>query len=245
MGLFRGRSFLTNAQAHFGAMHVLNMDVRDFFPSIGEVLVKNVFELLGYSTDVSVGLAILTTKDGALPQGAPTSSMIANLVLRKFDADVSAFAKDTGLNYTRYADDLTFSSSTRISPEVPDIISGHLNTLGLSLNGTKSRFMGPNDRKEITGLVLGLNDVRLSSKFLNGARGWFHNAVCHPQMYAHKEEHIRGTISLIEHVRGAGSRKSRGTWKASVESDSRTASAKFRQVIATSKFVTSNGFSSL
>jgi hypothetical protein len=206
-GFIPGRSFLSNAKAHFGARHVLNVDIKDFFPSITTSQVQGLFESLGYSELVSADLAGLTTYNGSLPQGAPTSPMIANILMNPVDDVLGGYARQNEYVYTRYADDLTFSSQNRISEGIVDVIRSALLPLNFDLNGRKSRFMGPNDRKEVTGLILGLNDVRLSPQFLNAARGWFHSAFKNPAQYVPHKERIRGTVALIEQVRGAGSAK--------------------------------------
>ncbi len=206
-GFVRGRSFLTNANKHFGASNILNLDVKDFFPSIRVERATSQFRKLGYSDKVSEGLASLTSLNGSLPQGAPTSPALANLVMFQIDEELAKVASESGLTYTRYADDMTFSGNQRISEKLVDVVAAQIGAVGLTLNGSKARFMGPNDKKEVTGLVLGLNDVRLDREFLNRARGWFHSAICQPERYASRREHIRGTVALIEHVRGAGSAK--------------------------------------
>jgi retron-type reverse transcriptase len=206
-GFVKGRSFLTNAQAHFGAVHVANFDVADFFPSLSSHLVAKVFRGLGYSERVSIDLARLTTLEGSLPQGAPTSPTIANLIFNEVDEEIAHFAAKLDLTYTRYADDLTLSSKSRINPKVEMELARLLAPLGLQLNTSKTRYMGPNERKEVTGLVLGLNDVRLSPEFLNACRGWFYTAARHPAEFASHEDKIRGTLALINQIKGAGSSK--------------------------------------
>ena len=201
------KSFITNAKEHVGARHILNVDIKDFFPSIKTSVVIEVFASLGYSEKISVALANLTTFQGALPQGAPTSPAIANLALRLFDKSMLSYAELLELKYTRYADDLTFSSSTHIDPQILGVIRAHLEPLGLELNEKKTRFVGSNSTKEVTGLILGRDGVRLSARFMNSARGWFHKISKSPSQYRENLDRIRGTLSLIEQVGGAGSSK--------------------------------------
>lgn len=119
-GFVRGRSVLTNAQPHEGAQVVVKMDLRDFFPTIHYQRVKGLFRRLGYNSEIAQLLAGLTTHrskladglvvwPGALPQGAPTSPALANLLCLRLDARLSGLASRVGAKYTRYADDLTFS----------------------------------------------------------------------------------------------------------------------------------------
>jgi RNA-directed DNA polymerase len=122
-GFLPGRSTVTNAEPHVGAAIVVKMDLVDFFPSIHYRRVVGLFENLGYSSSVARDLAGLCTYrpkladgrmvwPGIVPQGAPTSPAITNLICRRLDARLSALAKRVGATYTRYADDLTFSFAT-------------------------------------------------------------------------------------------------------------------------------------
>jgi retron-type reverse transcriptase len=119
-GFVRGRSTVTNAAPHARATVVIKMDLQDFFPSIHFHRVRGLFQLLGYDWGVASTLASLciyrpvladgtVAWPGVVPQGAPTSPAIANLVCRRLDARLSALAAKAGALYTRYADDLTFS----------------------------------------------------------------------------------------------------------------------------------------
>lgn len=119
-GFVSGRSTVTNARAHLEASVVVKMDLVDFFPSIHYRRVVGLFESLGYPTEVAEPLAGLCTyrptlDDGSMvwpglvPQGAPTSPAVTNLICRRLDARLRALASKMGATYTRYADDLTFS----------------------------------------------------------------------------------------------------------------------------------------
>lgn len=116
----KARSIVTNAAPHQKKRVVVKLDLVDFFPSIHHRRVVGLFEQLGYGNAVAKQLASLTTFrpknaggetawPGLLPQGAPTSPAIANLVARRLDRRLAALAKKSQATYTRYADDLTFS----------------------------------------------------------------------------------------------------------------------------------------
>jgi len=205
-GFVRGRSFIDNARAHIGAAHILNVDVQDFFPSIGEEKVVNAFQSLGYSAAVSSQLADITTLNGRLPQGAPTSPALANICFEKADLALMQIAIGHGLTYTRYADDLTFSSKTaRIPADVLSLVQDALRIQGFYLNPKKTVFMGENDSKEVTGLVVGSDAVALPRDYLNRARGWFYKAQTNPKEHINQLSRIRGTLELIKQVGGRGS----------------------------------------
>ena len=119
-GFVKGRSIVTNAAPHEGAAVVVKIDLADFFPTIHFRRVAGLFASYGYSPEVARLLAGLCTHrpkmpdgrvawPGVLPQGAPTSPALANIVCRRLDARLSKLAARVGARYTRYADDLTFS----------------------------------------------------------------------------------------------------------------------------------------
>jgi retron-type reverse transcriptase len=109
MAFERRRSIVTHARAHAKKAVVVRIDVKDFFGSIREKRVRAFFMAIGWEKDAAALLTELCTYRGVLPQGAPTSPRLANLVSHQMDARLSGLAKKRGAVYTRYADDLTFS----------------------------------------------------------------------------------------------------------------------------------------
>ncbi|MBL8608357.1 MAG: hypothetical protein JNL38_13620 [Myxococcales bacterium] len=166
-GFVRGRSTVTNAEPHVGRAIVMKLDLVDFFPSVHYRRVVGLFEQLGYPTEAASALAGLCTwrpklGDGAvawpgvLPQGAPTSPAITNLVCRRLDARLSALAKKMGGVYTRYADDLTFSF-----PAEPERIGRFLWWVdqialqeGFVENTKKRRVLRRSAQQRVTGVVV-------------------------------------------------------------------------------------------
>lgn len=108
-GFEQGRSIVTNALPHVGKSVVLKMDVKGFFPATTEKRVRAYFKLIGWNKDAVDILTRLTTYKGGLPQGAPTSPRLSNLINVPLDARLEALGRKIGAAYTRYADDLTFS----------------------------------------------------------------------------------------------------------------------------------------
>jgi hypothetical protein len=167
-GFVRGRSVLSNAAPHQGAKLILKLDLRDFFPRIHYQRVKGLFQRLGYEREVAAGLAGLTTHrtkladgtvvwPGVLPQGAPTSPALANLLCRRLDARLSGLATRAGAVYTRYADDLTFSF--RAAPEkgigkflwwVDEVCQQE----GFVENTAKRRVLWASNQQRVTGVVV-------------------------------------------------------------------------------------------
>lgn len=206
-GFVRGRSFIQNANSHLGSRHIINLDIENFFPSISGEFVTSVFSKMGYSDEVAAGLTDLVTVSGGLPQGAPTSPMLANLIFVDLDIELNGLAKVYGAKYTRYADDLTFSSKDKIDSSIVSDVQALLNVYGLRINSKKTRFMGPNQILEVTGIVLGRDGLALRREYLNGARGWFYSIIQNPTLYVGASERVRGTLGLITQVGGRGAPK--------------------------------------
>lgn len=152
-GFVEGRSIRDNARFHRGQRVVVNLDVEDFFGSVRSSSVASVFLRMGYRRSVVAMLTGLTTLNDALPQGAPTSPALSNLVLAATDARIFGFARKQGIRYTRYADDITFSGD--LDPGVVvRFTAGVLADVGLRLNRKKTRVMRQSARQEATGIVV-------------------------------------------------------------------------------------------
>lgn len=179
-GFVRGRSPLTHARLHAGRRAVLRVDLEQFFVSIDAARVRGVFHLLGYPQSVAALLAGLCTNSvpmdvvGAaahgmppwqdrqrlhhahLPQGAPTSPVLANLVAWQLDVRLSAWALRCGLVYSRYADDLTFSGDMgaarlRCLARMVTVIVGNC---GFRVNARKTCCFGAHRTQRVTGIVV-------------------------------------------------------------------------------------------
>ena len=167
-GFVPDRSTVTNALPHTRAAIVLKLDLKDFFPTVHYRRVKGLFQYLGYNEEVSATLAGLTTYrpkldnghvvwPGVLPQGAPTSPAIANLVSRRLDARLGKLAEKYGATYTRYADDLTFSF--RVDPAIKLgrflwWVDGICQQEGFTERADKRRVLRNKHQQRITGLVV-------------------------------------------------------------------------------------------
>ena len=174
-GFLMQKSIVTNATPHVGADVVMNLDLKDFFPSLSLPRVIGVFRELGYSHGIATVLALICTEqptqevsiDGenwhiaegerCLPQGAPTSPMITNIICRRLDARLEGIAKKHGFNYTRYADDMTFSARgeskenrSKLLLHVKKVIAEE----GFTLHPDKLRIMHKGRHQEVTGVVV-------------------------------------------------------------------------------------------
>ena len=174
-GFRRQRNIVTNARPHLGAHVITNLDLKDFFPSITYVRVKGVFRVLGFSESAATVFALIctapTTKevtlDGQtyfvalgqrhLPQGAPTSPALTNIICRRLDRRISKAAEEFGFTFTRYADDLTFSSNEESSKNISRLLNrvrSIINHEGFTVNEGKTRVLRKGRQQEVTGVVV-------------------------------------------------------------------------------------------
>lgn len=153
-GFRQGCSILDNAKEHVGKDLVINIDIKDFFPSIHYSQVYRLFSYVGYTNEVSHLLTRLcTNKENVLPQGSPASPGISNIVSLRLDKRLSKLAEKYSCSYTRYADDITFSGSKAIKHILPiaqNIILGE----GFTVNEKKVRLQYSFQRQEVTGLTV-------------------------------------------------------------------------------------------
>lgn len=154
-GFVRGKSILDNAKPHEGNQYVLNLDLQDFFTNVKASHVYTLFKNIGYNNNIAFILTSFCTKGGYLPQGAPTSPALSNLVCLRLDHRISTYCKKRALTYTRYADDLCISGNKililqKASYLIKDIICNE----GFIINSKKEKFLGPKVRREVTGLTV-------------------------------------------------------------------------------------------
>lgn len=168
-GFVQSKSIISNASPHVGAKCVLRVDVTDFFPSIHISRVIKVFRELGYSRRVSFSLGRLCCLNDALPQGAATSPMLSNIISYDLDVRLSALARHLSLNYTRYADDLTFSGE-KIGITLSSLIEEILNSEGFKVNRKKTVLMRNTSRKFVTGIDVSGRQLRIPRKYRRAVR---------------------------------------------------------------------------
>jgi hypothetical protein len=174
-GFTKNRSIVSNAAPHIGRAVVINVDLKDFFPSIAMPRVKGVFRQLGYSEQVATTLALLCTEsatetvlvDGetfhvahgprTLPQGAPSSPALTNILCRRLDARLQGAAAKLGFDYTRYADDLTFSAhaeGARLAGKLLWRVRQIVVDEGFTPHPAKQHVMRSSARQSVTGIVV-------------------------------------------------------------------------------------------
>ena len=149
-----GGSTVRNAASHVGKPLLLSLDIRDFFDSILYSDVKRTaFPAEIYAEPLRVLLTILCYHRDGLPQGAPSSPAISNILLREFDDETAAWCGRRGIAYTRYCDDMAFSGD--FDPEeVSASVRERLRGMGLFLNDCKTRSARVGQRQAVTGIVV-------------------------------------------------------------------------------------------
>jgi len=173
-GFVNHKSIVTNARIHIGKNFVFNLDLENFFQSISfnrvRDRVRGIFKgsPFGYSDNIAICLAHICCYEGKLPQGAPTSPILSNIVCRSLDYKLQQLAKHNKSTYTRYCDDITFSfTSPRISAISNLIVDASAENIGVgtklesiiiengfSINKRKTRIYSKKSRMEVTGLTV-------------------------------------------------------------------------------------------
>jgi retron-type reverse transcriptase len=190
-GFKRKRSIITNAKQHRNRRYVFNVDLEDFFPSINFGRVRGYFirdKNFALNEDVATVLAQIACHENALPQGSPCSPVISNLVTHVLDMHLVHLASKVGCTYSRYADDLTFSTNKRAFPSEiaePSATGPHawaagreLQRLiihcGFRLNSAKTHMQYRTSRQEVTGLVVNRR-INVRPEYRHIARAMVHN----------------------------------------------------------------------
>lgn len=192
-GFYPQRSIVSNAQPHTAKAVVVNFDIQDFFPSICYRRIKGLFVSMGYAEAVATVLALLCSEaevlrvelDGEyyfvaqgerhLPQGAPSSPMLTNLLCRRLDGRLHGMARKLGFVYTRYADDMSFSADSvdnlnALLHWVKKIVREE----GFDIHPNKTRIMRSSRRQEVTGLVVNNAQLSISRQQLRRFRALLH-----------------------------------------------------------------------
>jgi retron-type reverse transcriptase len=164
-----GSSVQRNAKHHVGKKKLLKLDIEGFFDHILYSRVKeSVFGKEKFSEPIRILLTMLCYYKDSLPQGAPTSPAITNIIMYDFDETVGAFCCDKGISYTRYCDDMTFSGDFD-EREVIDFVSSELKKLGLFLKKCKTAVVPPCRRQTVTGIVVN-EKINVSSEYKKKVR---------------------------------------------------------------------------
>ncbi|QOX65112.1 RNA-directed DNA polymerase [Anoxybacterium hadale] len=199
-GFCKERSIVTNAKKHIGKQCVISFDIKDFFPTIDIESIFMVFYYYGYTKEISYALARLCTYDGYLPQGSPASPYISNILCLKLDKRLSLLAEKYVADYTRYADDITFSGNYGLS-NIINIVKNIIQEEGFTVNERKIRVKYKHQRQEVTGLIVSDNKVSVSKLYKR--KLWQEIYYCQKYGVSSHLEHINCKKSFFkEHIYG-------------------------------------------
>jgi hypothetical protein len=203
-GFVRGRSIVTNAAMHVGKDVVLHLDLKDYFPT---VTARRVYGLLVSEYFYPQEAALLTklaTWQGRLPQGAPTSPALANLVSRRLDRRLAGLARCFGADYSRYADDLVLSGPDGVRKMIP-LVRRIVEEEGFRLAEHKIGVFRPHRQQRVTGLVVNRR-VSVPRRTRRWVRAVVHNCARNGISRENRErdplfaERIRGYVELVRMV---------------------------------------------
>lgn len=235
-GFVQGKCIVDNANPHIGKNYIFNIDLKDFFPSINQARVWAKLQLkpLGFTKEVASRIAGLCSMhiqkaDGTdkfiLPQGAPSSPVLSNLICERLDWKLSGLARRFHLTFTRYADDITFSSMHNVYQEGSDFRK-ELNCIikdeGFTINPFKTKLQKRGSHQEVTGLTIS-NKVNVARTYVREIRSllyiwerYGYDAACmrffihmeKDETYSHYEDVpleqiLRGKIAFLKLVKGS------------------------------------------
>lgn len=192
-----GRSIKTNAEKHIGKAYVANVDIENFFGNITKEHVFRVLEENGVGRNLATAVSGIVTLNRVIPQGAPTSPVISNAVLYKFDEAMSKISGANGLDYSRYADDITFSADSRAAIEsivskCRELLAGE----GFNLKDEKTRVASNRASQRVTGLVVN-EKVQPPREYRRRIRAIFNNALRNPQEYVDRLDELYGYFGYL------------------------------------------------
>lgn len=209
----------SNAMPHRHKKHVLNIDLKDFFSSINAKTIYQLFtsSLFRFKPEIAKILTLLTTHKGMLPTGAPTSPVLSNFFCYNLDLALWQHCKKNQINYSRFADDFTFSANKYFTIQQVEGIKAIIQQNRFVINPEKIRLHSSAKRQLVTGLVVN-NKVNVNRKFIRKIRAVLHDAEFHGIAKAaatyFKETHademlqnkfmnsISGGIAFVGQIRG-------------------------------------------
>ena len=178
-GFVCGRSVVDNARPHVGKRYILNLDLKNFFPTItrrqvADCLTAEPFGFSSLAAKLISGLATVRTKNNeeVLAQGFATSPTLSNFICREMDKEIASIATAQGITFTRYADDLTFSADTDIlrpQGELVQQVKTIVERYGFRLNEEKTHLQRRGRRQEVTGLMV-TEKVNVSRRYVREIR---------------------------------------------------------------------------
>ncbi len=172
-GFANKKSIITNSKIHVGQNQLLKIDLKDYFPSINLSRIISVFKELGYPNEIAFFLASICSFEAHLPQGAPSSPYLSNIISKKLDKRLIFFAKKFELKYTRYADDLTFSGN-EIPAKLIDYIEKIIIDEGFKINEAKTRLYKNKSKRIVTGISVSGDVIKIPREYKRALKAELH-----------------------------------------------------------------------
>lgn len=209
-GFEKGKSIITNSKIHKNKRYIVNVDLKDFFESFHFGRVRGYFinnKYFKMNEEVATIIAQLTCCNGKLPQGAPTSPIITNLICQVLDYKLLGLSKKYRLDFTRYADDMTFSTNDKTFVEKYDSFIKDLNKVivknGFSVNDSKTRLIFKDSKQTVTGLVVN-EKVNVDRHYYKKVRSMAHHLYTEGKFYLNDKEgttdELEGMFSFINEI---------------------------------------------
>jgi S1-C subfamily serine protease len=227
-GFVADRSIKTNALAHLHRRFVINIDLKDFFLTISQNRVEGMLSSLDINARVAEIISRICCNNGHLPQGAPSSPVLSNMICFRLDKKLMGIAKEARCIYTRYADDITFSSHQpptalfeTIFPPTghfsPDLFAPKLRDVfqqnGFAINADKAHYADRHSRRIVTGLKV--NELlNVDRRYVRNIRAALHSietiGIKDAEKKFHEKHggrsslaaHLQGKISFLTHIKG-------------------------------------------
>jgi len=195
----KGSPLVACAEKHKNNLFVMKIDIKNFYPCIKREQVFHQFENMGYNTYAANLLTNLCYHNEGLPQGAVTSAYLANLICYKMDVRISSYCNKRDITYTRYADDLVFSSDNRDSlRKIYGMIKKIIEDEGFEVNNEKTHFMTPKNHKEILGITINDSYIKAPREMKKNVRSMIHSSIITGDYTQNSV--IRGYISYIDSI---------------------------------------------
>jgi len=210
------KNILTNAMQHMGHPYVLKVDLEDFFHQIHQKRVFGLFRShpFRFEKQTASVLSSLFTFRQRLPMGAPTSPVLSNFATIGLDHELHLWAMQQGITFTRFADDMTFSAQFKIKDTHLQQIRAICQRHQYRLNEEKTAFLGPDDTKIITGLVVGRHEVDIEPAFYEDLRtgierlkhlieaGLLMHSAKENELIVKMKQQVRGMLNFLGMIKG-------------------------------------------
>jgi RNA-directed DNA polymerase len=173
-GFVPGRSHIEAAARHTEASWVFSVDIKDFFPSTPKKWVSDSLVSLGYDINSAALIADICCYRGKLAQGAPSSPVLSNICMLELDDGLKRLSEEMQIRVTRYADDVTFSSTSPYPEDLPERIGTLFKNTPWTLAEEKTDFAASPKRLKVHGLIVNDKKIKLTKGYRNKLRAYRH-----------------------------------------------------------------------